>query len=288
MIGWSGSPATFTARPSSTVTCIAQVSGQSCGQAPRTTRAAMRGWYGSAEDRAVAVEVDHGEAAGEADRELEPGHRGQQVAARPRPARSPHEQARPPRAPPGPSARRRWPPRPRRSRGSRRSRRTRRGRARSARPRCRRPRARARSGWACPTARRRPRLCTRSALQRGDGRPEDRGAAHVQGDGARSGRRRAGRPGRRARCRHSPSSAGCREARRRSRRSGLARPRGPGAPRAPGRSGGGRPPQRAWRPRSARPSVISSAYSRSEPTGRPLARRVTASSGARSRRASAR
>ena len=35
----------------------------------------------------------------------------------------------------------------------------------------------------------------------------------------------------------------------------------------------------AWRPRSARPSVISSAYSRSEPTGRPLASRVTASVG---------
>src|SRR5918994_1850040 len=44
----------------------------------------------------------------------------------------------------------------------------------------------------------------------------------------------------------------------------------------------------AWRPRSARPGVISSAYSRSDPTGRPLARRVTATAGARSRIASAR
>ena len=39
---------------------------------------------------------------------------------------------------------------------------------------------------------------------------------------------------------------------------------------------------------SARPSVISSAYSRSAPTGRPLASRVTATSGARSRSMSAR
>jgi hypothetical protein len=44
----------------------------------------------------------------------------------------------------------------------------------------------------------------------------------------------------------------------------------------------------ACRPLRARPSVISSAYSRSEPTGRPLARRVTATSGARSCRESAR
>ena len=35
--GWSGLPWTRTARPSSTVTSIAQVSGQSCGQAARTT-----------------------------------------------------------------------------------------------------------------------------------------------------------------------------------------------------------------------------------------------------------
>ena len=35
--GWSGAPRTSIARPSSTVTSIAHVSGQSCGQAPRTT-----------------------------------------------------------------------------------------------------------------------------------------------------------------------------------------------------------------------------------------------------------
>ena len=35
--GWSGSPCTWIARPSSTVTSIAQVSGQSCGQAARTS-----------------------------------------------------------------------------------------------------------------------------------------------------------------------------------------------------------------------------------------------------------
>src|SRR5260221_5398814 len=34
--GWSGSPATRTARPSSTVTSMAHVSGQSWGHAPRT------------------------------------------------------------------------------------------------------------------------------------------------------------------------------------------------------------------------------------------------------------
>src|SRR5829696_9927138 len=44
-MGWSGSPVTLTARPSSTVTCIAQVSGQSCGQAPRTKRVAMSRSY---------------------------------------------------------------------------------------------------------------------------------------------------------------------------------------------------------------------------------------------------
>ena len=48
------------------------------------------------------------------------------------------------------------------------------------------------------------------------------------------------------------------------------------------------PSYSAWRPRSARPSVISSAYSRSEPTGSPLASRVTTRSGERWRRASAR
>jgi hypothetical protein len=35
--GWSGSPAIRVARPCSTVVMVAQVSGQSCGQAPRTT-----------------------------------------------------------------------------------------------------------------------------------------------------------------------------------------------------------------------------------------------------------
>ncbi len=43
----------------------------------------------------------------------------------------------------------------------------------------------------------------------------------------------------------------------------------------------------ARRPAKALPSVTSSAYSRSEPTGRPLARRVTASPGARTRSSSA-
>ena len=41
--------------------------------------------------------------------------------------------------------------------------------------------------------------------------------------------------------------------------------------------------QSSRRPANALPSVTSSAYSRSEPTGSPLARRVTATSGARSR-----
>ncbi len=40
MTGWSGSPSTFTARPASTWTSMAQVSGQSWGQAPCTTRSA--------------------------------------------------------------------------------------------------------------------------------------------------------------------------------------------------------------------------------------------------------
>ncbi len=41
--GCSGSPATRTARPDSTVTSIAHVSGQSCGHAPRTMRDAASG-----------------------------------------------------------------------------------------------------------------------------------------------------------------------------------------------------------------------------------------------------
>ena len=45
MIGWSGSPFTAVARPSSTVTCIAQVSGQSCGHAARTSWAMRREYY---------------------------------------------------------------------------------------------------------------------------------------------------------------------------------------------------------------------------------------------------
>ena len=45
--------------------------------------------------------------------------------------------------------------------------------------------------------------------------------------------------------------------------------------------------QTARRPANARPRVTSSAYSRSPPTGRPEARRVTATSGARARRPSA-
>ena len=45
--------------------------------------------------------------------------------------------------------------------------------------------------------------------------------------------------------------------------------------------------RRARRPANARPSVTSSAYSRSPPTGRPEASRVTAVSGARVRRTSA-
>ena len=36
--GWSGAPRIAIARPFSTVVSSAQVSGQSCGQAPRTTR----------------------------------------------------------------------------------------------------------------------------------------------------------------------------------------------------------------------------------------------------------
>src|SRR5690242_15663122 len=48
-----------------------------------------------------------------------------------------------------------------------------------------------------------------------------------------------------------------------------------------------RSPYTARRPASARPSVSSSAYSRSAPTGNPLARRVTDSSGATARSPSA-
>ncbi len=66
----------------------------------------------------------------------------------------------------------------------------------------------------------------------------------------------------------------------------LGQPPGHPAAHLAGRAGHG--DHRAWRPLSARPSVISSAYSRSEPTGRPLASRVTATSGARSRSESAR
>src|SRR4051794_867243 len=60
---------------------------------------------------------------------------------------------------------------------------------------------------------------------------------------------------------------------------------------AGGRRPAGRPPggplHTARRPASARPSVTSSAYSRSPPTGRPEASRVTTTSGARARRPSA-
>ena len=48
-----------------------------------------------------------------------------------------------------------------------------------------------------------------------------------------------------------------------------------------------RDPHKARRPASALPRVTSSAYSRSEPTGRPLARRVTLTAGARARSSSA-
>src|SRR5215211_5920240 len=50
---------------------------------------------------------------------------------------------------------------------------------------------------------------------------------------------------------------------------------------------GPRPHYSCWRPRNALPRVTSSAYSRSAPTGKPLARRVTATLGARSRSRSA-
>jgi hypothetical protein len=45
----------------------------------------------------------------------------------------------------------------------------------------------------------------------------------------------------------------------------------------------GATPYIARRPANALPRVTSSAYSRSDPTGKPLARRVTVSAGARSR-----
>src|SRR6185437_7946383 len=45
--GCVGSPATRTARPCSTVTSIAHVSGQSCGHAPRTTCASEGGVMGA-------------------------------------------------------------------------------------------------------------------------------------------------------------------------------------------------------------------------------------------------
>src|SRR5881628_3607885 len=52
--GCSGSPATFTALPSSTVTSMAHVSGQSCGQAAFTTLRAMRSTYYGKRNRRFA------------------------------------------------------------------------------------------------------------------------------------------------------------------------------------------------------------------------------------------
>ena len=59
--GWSGSPATRTARPFSTVTSIAQVSGQSCGHAPRTTPS--RGMATSSEEPSGEVIAARGDFA---------------------------------------------------------------------------------------------------------------------------------------------------------------------------------------------------------------------------------
>ena len=170
MIGWSGSPATFVARPSSTVTCIAQVSGQSCGQAPRTRRAAMWRSYAGLDRlatpqraaerdlvRVLEVGADR-QAAGQA------GHRPRRARARAgrrrgrgrwprrwwwRSWRS-RPRARPRRCPPARAARRCGGPRDPRRRSAtarRRARGSGRGTRRSARSGSRRWAARRRRSW---------------------------------------------------------------------------------------------------------------------------------------------
>ena len=119
---------------------------------------------------------------------------------------------------------------------------------------------------------------------RGRRRSRSRASTPASGPRRRVARRPAPHRGRlrEARQRRRRGRAAAVQARRRRRRRPArrsSRPRLAALRRAAARP---RPAYSARRPASARPSVTSSAYSRSPPTGRPEASRVTATSGARS------